>query len=460
MNTRAPIIELFTFTHMQERQQIPREYLSHTNFSEGWQVSGDAYTAVAVAKKTGTGSWVVYNIFRDHLGTITHLKNGSTIDEYSYDAWGRRRDKDDWNYTLSGEPALFADRGFTGHEFLSDFNLYNMPARLSHFHLNYFSDGQAGGNGRLYDPVLGRFLSPDPYIADPSFTQSYNRYSYVLNNPLKYNDPTGELPGWALGGIATAGNWLFGGMDNWINKGMSFKQSFSTAYNPIVFSANYHPGSNSWSNTQASAHQLVGVMANADRGVHSYVAGFSGMGRYGEGPLFTSTPLPQFVGESPLAIGIAQSPIAQKRVTLATGMTSDITVAFGPIGFSIESGTFKYKGIDYTIVTVGYAGGWDISAGANLLMIRGYPDTFNPYDLGGWSTQFNISGLIVSGAHEKPFYRRYNPYFLDSYRSRTIGPTISTDPIGASLVHGFTWVYPTPQGPTLTDLYKRRPGGY
>ena len=118
---------------------------------------------------------MVYHVFRDHLGTITHLKNGSTIDEYSYDAWGRRRDKDNWSYTLSGEPALFADRGFTGHEYLDDFNLYNM-------------------NGRLYDPVLGRFLSPDPYIADPSFTQSYNRYSYVLNNPLKYNDPTGEFP--------------------------------------------------------------------------------------------------------------------------------------------------------------------------------------------------------------------------------------------------------------------------
>jgi hypothetical protein len=83
------------------------------NFSKGWQVGGDAYTAVAVAKKIGTGGWVVYNIFRDHLGTITHLKNGSTIDEYSFDAWGRRRDKDDWKYTLSGEPALFADCGFT-----------------------------------------------------------------------------------------------------------------------------------------------------------------------------------------------------------------------------------------------------------------------------------------------------------------------------------------------------------
>jgi RHS repeat-associated protein len=303
---------------MQAWQQIQLEYSSHTNFSQGWQVGGDAYTAVAVAKKTGTGSWVVYNIFRDHLGTITHLKNGSTIDEYSFDAWGRRRDKDNWNYTLSGEPALFADRGFTGHEFLADFNLYNMPARLSHFHLNYFSDGQAGGNGRLYDPVVGRFLSPDPYIADPSFTQSYNRYSYVLNNPLKYNDPTGELPGWALGGIATAGNWLFGGMDNWINKGMSFKQSFSTAYNPIVFSANYHPGNNSWSNTQVNAHRLVGAMANAERGVHSNIAGFSGMGRYGEGPLFTSTPLPQFVGESPLAnLGIPIDGITELHIAFA-----------------------------------------------------------------------------------------------------------------------------------------------
>jgi RHS repeat-associated protein len=178
--------------------------------------------------------------------------------------------------------------GFTGHEFLEDFNLYNM-------------------NGRLYDPILGRFLSPDPYIADPSFTQSYNRYSYVLNNPLKNNDPTGELPLWALWGIASAGNWLFGGMDNWLNKGMSFKQSFSTANNPIVFSDNYHPGSNSWSNSQVNAHRLVGAMANAERGVHSYVAGFNGMGCYPEGPLFTTTPFDQFVGDSPLAGGVAQS---------------------------------------------------------------------------------------------------------------------------------------------------------
>ncbi|MDP2336039.1 MAG: hypothetical protein Q8N05_06245 [Bacteroidota bacterium] len=63
-------------------------------------IGGDAYTAVAVAQKVSTGSWTVYNIFRDHLGTITLLKNASTIDEYSFDAWGCRRDKDDWTYSL------------------------------------------------------------------------------------------------------------------------------------------------------------------------------------------------------------------------------------------------------------------------------------------------------------------------------------------------------------------------
>src|SRR5262249_40499381 len=46
-------------------------------------------------------------------------------------------------------------------------------------------------NGRGLDAGTGRFLSPDPTIPDPGFTQSYNRYSYVNNNPLTYVDPSG-----------------------------------------------------------------------------------------------------------------------------------------------------------------------------------------------------------------------------------------------------------------------------
>lgn len=46
-------------------------------------------------------------------------------------------------------------------------------------------------NGRVYDPVIGRFLSPDPNVQDPNNQQSLNRYSYVWNNPLSFTDPSG-----------------------------------------------------------------------------------------------------------------------------------------------------------------------------------------------------------------------------------------------------------------------------
>ncbi|MGC9353312.1 MAG: RHS repeat domain-containing protein [Mariniphaga sp.] len=139
-------------------------------------VGGDAYSAPAVAVKQGANTtW--YYLLRDYLGNITHVVNTSNTvtAEYSYDAWGRRRDPDDWgSYDVSGEPELFAGRGFTGHEWLPWVNLYNM-------------------NGRLYDPVVGRFLSADNYVQMPGFSQSFNRYSYALNNPLKFTDPDGEF---------------------------------------------------------------------------------------------------------------------------------------------------------------------------------------------------------------------------------------------------------------------------
>ena len=93
-----------------------------------------------------------------------------------YDAWGRQ--------TVSRD-SIGIYRGYTGHEMLPEFGLINM-------------------NGRMYDPLLGRFLSPDNYVQLPDLSQSFNRYSYCLNNPLKYTDPSGELFGiddWVIGGI-------------------------------------------------------------------------------------------------------------------------------------------------------------------------------------------------------------------------------------------------------------------
>lgn len=55
-------------------------------------------------------------------------------------------------------------------------------------------------NGRLYYAKLHRFLQPDNYVQDPGNTQNYNRYGYVLNNLLKYTDPSGELSWKSVGG--------------------------------------------------------------------------------------------------------------------------------------------------------------------------------------------------------------------------------------------------------------------
>lgn len=138
-------------------------------------LGGDAYSAPAVYVKE-RGSWKIYYICRDHLGSITHVVNedGTVKQELSYDAWGRLRNPETQEaYAPGSEPILFLGRGYTGHEYLPWFGLVNM-------------------NARLYDPVLGRFLSPDPYVQMPDDTQSYNRYSYCMNNPLKYVDKNGK----------------------------------------------------------------------------------------------------------------------------------------------------------------------------------------------------------------------------------------------------------------------------
>lgn len=154
-------------------------------------LGGDAYSAPMVLQRENSGGWTAYNIGRDYLGNITHIAtlDGTLVAEYSYDPWGRLRNPETLEIYASGsEPELFLGRGFTGHEHLTWFGLVNM-------------------NARLYDPLLGRFLSPDPYVQAPDFTQNFNRYSYALNNPLRYTDESGEFALTTMlivGGIAAA----------------------------------------------------------------------------------------------------------------------------------------------------------------------------------------------------------------------------------------------------------------
>jgi RHS repeat-associated protein len=77
---------------------------------------------------------------------------------------------------------------------------------LAQEHLNDF--GLINLNARLYDPILERFTGMDPYVQMPDVAQSFNRYAYGLNNPLKYTDPDGEwfiIDSWIIG--LFSGGW-------------------------------------------------------------------------------------------------------------------------------------------------------------------------------------------------------------------------------------------------------------
>ncbi|MEM9687285.1 MAG: RHS repeat-associated core domain-containing protein, partial [Bacteroidota bacterium] len=145
-------------------------------------LGGDAYTAPVVLKSDGETSEFLY-LHRDYLGSILAItdQQGQLVEKRHFDPWGNITHVQDGGPPLTPPEGmgtaglgLLLDRGYTGHEHLQRVELIHM-------------------NGRLYDPLLHRFLAPDNYVQDPYNTQNFNRYGYVFNNPLMYTDPNGEV---------------------------------------------------------------------------------------------------------------------------------------------------------------------------------------------------------------------------------------------------------------------------
>jgi len=137
---------------------------------------------VAIIHQSGESTPVIHYVNTDHLGSITKVisETGELEYEQAFDPWGRRRNPVTWVNSETNDLPEWLYRGYTGHEMLDDYGLIHM-------------------NGRLYDPLIGRMLSVDNHVQNPADLRNYNRYAYVLNNPLKYRDPTGESwdpPGW------------------------------------------------------------------------------------------------------------------------------------------------------------------------------------------------------------------------------------------------------------------------
>jgi RHS repeat-associated protein len=167
----------------------------HEVVTSGTTVTHKTYIAgiavVLETTSTPTSTQTIY-LLKDHLGStdVVTDSTGAVQTRYSFDAWGQRRDVT-WAAFFPTVPTslwqtALTTRGYTFHEQLDQVGLVHM-------------------NGRVYDPQLGRFLSADSFIQDPSNLQSLNRYSYVQNNPLSFTDPSGHF----LSGLFKAiGNFI------------------------------------------------------------------------------------------------------------------------------------------------------------------------------------------------------------------------------------------------------------
>ena len=162
-------------TYTKETTGTPKD----TTITHRWVVyAGGRPVAEMIREDNSTvQTWKPRWYHTNHLGSLVALtdETGTVVERLSYDAWGKRR-----NLNGSADTGTFGTflrgantpRGYTLHEHLEAIALVHM-------------------NGRVYDPLLGRFLQADPLIQAPGNLQSYNRYSYVLNNPLMFADPSG-----------------------------------------------------------------------------------------------------------------------------------------------------------------------------------------------------------------------------------------------------------------------------
>jgi RHS repeat-associated protein len=164
---------------------VHAEWLSNNTWYDYISANG-----AMVAMRVSGASTATRYFHTDNLGSISVITNetGAVVERDGYDAWGKRRfpsGADDTNNTLTSQ----TPRGFTGQEELSDVGLVHL-------------------NGRIYDPLIARMTSADPMVPDPLNGQAWNRYSYVVNNPLAFTDPSGYCF-LGLCGLGNAFNNLF-----------------------------------------------------------------------------------------------------------------------------------------------------------------------------------------------------------------------------------------------------------
>lgn len=183
-----------TFDYAPDNSRIYRKDKRGTEVTQTWYL-GKVYE---VAEKAGTTEerWYLGNVVlskssknsalnyevlhSDSQGSTVTVTDGAgaLVSHSLYDAWGQQS-----SIFVGSTSQLFVQslqrRGYTGHENVDGMGVIHM-------------------NGRIYDPLLARFVQADPTLQFAQYTQGYNRYAYVLNNPMTYTDPSGYFVKWMM----------------------------------------------------------------------------------------------------------------------------------------------------------------------------------------------------------------------------------------------------------------------
>ncbi|WP_394213691.1 RHS repeat-associated core domain-containing protein, partial [Enterovibrio calviensis] len=302
----------------------------------------------------------------------------------SYNVWGKQR-KVIWqeDSTTSVQLKAITNRGYTRHEEIEEVGLIHM-------------------NGRVYDQELGRFISADPIIQAPFVTNSFNRYTYVWNNPLKYVDPTGfELSQEqidSVGGNSGKHSEDYGDSGNDYSQSDNGKDtSYDNGQNHDVSSEDvYGKNENGWIDGDQLAEDIVNGVV-----VPFVQASYTGIvyGPFGVTLDFAITP--NYISYD-IGLGLAFG----AGSTISTGLMDsygDGDLKTGKLDVTVQGG---YKG---------RGGKWSVSNELNIEGDDYLGDNFsNSYGYTGYGSGFGgcICLNVSNGKYE---YDKFSPDSIPSY---------------------------------------------
>ncbi|WP_082129181.1 RHS repeat-associated core domain-containing protein [Chryseobacterium gallinarum] len=355
-------------------------------------IGGTPYESNIVYLKNydeSTGSYKF--LHKDYIGSILAISDeaGNKLEQRHFDAWGNFTHLQIGNGAIITDKniidnaSLLIDRGYTSHEHFAEVGIIHM-------------------NGRLYDPLLRRFLNADENIQDPYNTQNYNKYGYVLNNPLMFSDPNGEFFVFAF--VAAWGVSLFWG-------GVITAAIIGTAVGLAAYSLGVAISGGKW--------QLGGALKSM------FWGGVSGAVTFGIGSVFTPAAGTVLTLTDKVASAMAQGLVhgfAQGTLSLMQGanfthgFAGGISGSWGASLFGGLAGSFA-NSTTGTILSGALLGGVASElAGGNFwqgALVGGVVAGLNHAMHGGFSKKYDVNVLHDDGGangmgHEAIAFRNEN----------------------------------------------------